>query len=139
MSSVSAALKLSSASDPKKAIREILGKLSDQIDVLHGKVLIALYIAPEKTAGGIYRPQENVKEDVWQGMVGLVVKKGLIAFKDDDTTKFGGADLKEFEDWVAFTPGDGRRIQVNGVDCRIIEDTQIMMKVKDPTVITHYK
>lgn len=138
MSSTSAVFKLSAADDPKKAIQSALKGALDQISLLHSKVLVALYISPEKTKGGIIRPDSNVKEDVWQGMVGLVVKKGPIAFVDDETNRFGGADAAIGE-WVAFTPGDGRRIQINGVDCRIIEDTQLMLKVSDPSIITHYK
>lgn len=135
----SAALKIAAAEDPKKALRDTLKSAVSQIDILHGKVLVALYIAPEKTKGGLYRTNNDIKEDVWQGMVGLVMKKGPIAFVDDDHNKFGDVKLKDGEDWVAFTPGDGRRIQINGVDCRIIEDTQIMMRVADPELVTHYK
>tara|TARA_R110000868_G_scaffold14563_1_gene67611 strand:- start:1072 stop:1488 length:417 start_codon:yes stop_codon:yes gene_type:complete len=138
MSSTTVA-RISDAADPKKEILSLLKSVDKEIEVLHGKVLVALYISPAKSKGGIILTDKTKEEDIWQGMVGLVVKKGKIAFKDDENTKFGGADLKENEDWVAFTPGDGRRIQVNGVDCRIIEDTQILMKVKDPAVITHYK
>jgi len=138
MSSTSAVFKLSAADDPKKAIQSTLKGALDKIELLHSKVLVALYIAPEKTKGGIIRPDSNVKEDVWQGMVGLVVKKGPIAFVDDDENRFGGANV-EVGEWVAFTPGDGRRVQINGVDCRIIEDTQLMLKVADPAIITHYK
>jgi co-chaperonin GroES (HSP10) len=138
MSSTTVA-RISSAADPKKEIQSLMKDSAKEVDVLHGKVLVALYIMPEKSKGGIILTDKTKEEDVWQGMVGLVIKKGRIAFKDDENTKFGGADLKENEDWVAFTPGDGRRIQINGVDCRIIEDTQILMKVKDPSIITHYK
>jgi co-chaperonin GroES (HSP10) len=131
--------RISSATDPKKEIQSLMKDSAKDVDVLHGKVLVALYITPEKSKGGIILTDKTKEEDIWQGMVGLVIKKGRIAFKDDENTKFGGADLKENEDWVAFTPGDGRRIQINGVDCRVIEDTQILMKVKDPAIITHYK
>ncbi len=137
--STSAALKIAQSDDPKKTMKEMLKSATSQMELLHSKVLVALYIAPEKTKSGLYRTPNNVKEDVWQGMVGLVIKKGPIAFVDDDHNKFGNIDLREGEDWVAFTPGDGRRIQINGVDCRIIEDTQIMMRVQDPELITHYK
>lgn len=137
--STSAALKIAAASDPKKALREAVSPAIKKMELLHNKILVAIYIAPEKTASGLYRTNNNIKEDVWQGMVGLVMKKGPIAFVDDEHNKFGGVDMKEGEDWVAFTPGDGRRIQINGVDCRIIEDTQIMMRVSDPEIVTHYK
>jgi co-chaperonin GroES (HSP10) len=109
-----------------------------KIRPLQDRVIVKRVKEEEKTKGGIIRPDSNVKEDVWQGMVGLVVKKGPIAFVDDDENRFGGANV-EVGEWVAFTPGDGRRVQINGVDCRIIEDTQLMLKVADPAIITHYK
>lgn len=136
--STSAVFKLSAAENPKKAILDAMKGVAEKVELLHSKVLVALYIAPEKTKGGIIRPDSNVKEDVWQGMVGLVVKKGPVAFVDDDNNHFGGADVA-IGDWVAFTPGDGRRIQINGVDCRIIEDTQLMLKLDEPSIVTHYK
>lgn len=136
--SVSAVKKISESADPKKAIMDLVKEALPKINLLHGKLLLALYIAPEKTAGGIIRPNSNVKEDVWQGNVGLVLKRGPLAFKDDDVTKFGGGNAEPGQ-WVAFVPGDGKRIQIASVDCRVIEDTQIMMTLNDPDIVTNYK
>lgn len=128
---------ISKSEDPKKAILDALGDLSKEIPSLFsGRVLIAIYIAPEKTSGGILLPNSAVKEDVWQGSVGLVVKKGTMAFKDDDTHQFHGQDI-EVGNWVVFRPGDGKRIQINGVDCRIIEDSMLDMVISDPQIVTH--
>ena len=44
-------------------------------------MLCAIYIAPEKTAGGIIRPQSNIDEDIHQGKVGLIVGVGPLAFQ----------------------------------------------------------
>lgn len=128
---------IAKSSDPKKAILESLGDLSQAVPSLFsGRVLVAIYIAPEKTSGGIMLPHSVTKEDVWQGSVGLVVKKGNMAFKDDDTHKFHEQDVT-VGDWVVFRPGDGKRIQINGVDCRIIEDSMLDMIISDPAIVTH--
>lgn len=128
-------MQIATADDPKKAILSAIGDVS-KISLFSGRVLLATYIAPEKTAGGIYRPVTNVKEDIWQGVVGLVVKKGATAFKDDDTTKFQGQDV-QVGDWVTFRPGDAKRIQINGVECRIVEDVLIDMVIDNPDIVTH--
>ena len=67
--STSAVFKLSAAENPKKAILDAMKGVAEKVVLLHSKVLVALYIAPEKTKGGIIRPDSNVKEDVWQVMV----------------------------------------------------------------------
>jgi hypothetical protein len=38
---------------------------------------------------------------------------------------------------VIFRPGDARRVQINGVDCRMVEDTLLDMIIDTPDVITH--
>lgn len=128
-------MEIASASDPRKAILAAAGDLSN-VDLMSGRVLVGIYIAPEKTAGGIIRTTTNIKEDVWQGTVGLVLKKGTMAFKDDDDNKFHGQDVKVGE-WVVFRPGDAKRTQIRGLDCRIVEDVTIDMVIDDPEIVTH--
>lgn len=128
-------MEIAQASDPKRAIQHAVGDLS-KVMVFSGRVLVGIYIAPEKTVGGIIRPNSNIREDVYQAQVGLVLKKGEMAFKDDDATKFHGQDVQVGE-WVVFRPGDAKRIQLNGVDCRIVEDTTIDMVVENPEIVTH--
>ena len=136
MSSAAAKLvTLAQSSDPKQAMLKAVGDLSN-VHLFSGRVLIGIYVAPEKTLGGIIRPTTNLKEDIYQGVVGLVLKKGATAFKDDGETKFYGQDIA-VGDWVTFRPGDGKRIQINDVDCRVIEDTLIDMVVTDPSIVTH--
>jgi co-chaperonin GroES (HSP10) len=128
-------MEIAASNDPRRAIQSAIGDVS-KISLFSGRVLLATYIAPEKTAGGIYRPQANVKEDIWQGVVGLVIKKGATAFKDDGSTQFHGQDVS-VGDWVTFRPGDAKRIQINGVECRIVEDVLIDMVIENPDVVTH--
>lgn len=136
MASVATLEKLSRASDPKQALINEVGDLS-KIELMSNKVLVAIYIAPEKTKGGIIRSTGSLKEDVWQGTVGLVLKKAKLAFKDDEATKtyFHDQDVK-VGDWVVFRPGDAKRVQLNGVDCRFVEDVTIDMIIDDPEIVT---
>lgn len=126
---------ISQATDSKAAILKLIGDIS-AISLAPTKVLVAHYIAPEMTAGGIIKPDGNKKEDVWQGAVVLILKKGALAFKDDGKNQFGGFD-PAIGEWVTITPAEGKRRQINGVDCRTIDDALIDMVVPDPAIITH--
>lgn len=127
--------KLADSENPQEEMLKKIGDLSN-LTVGGAKVLVWVYIAPRKTKGGILRPDSNVKEDLYQGVVGYVLTTGPLAFKDDETNKFGGFSVKP-GDWVTFRPADARRVQLKGVDCRIIEDVLIDMKIDTPEMITH--
>jgi co-chaperonin GroES (HSP10) len=128
---------LSQAQDQKSALMEVVGDLS-KIELLNNTVLVGIYIEPEKTKGGIILSANVVKESVWQGTAGLVLAKENTAFKDEPETGtfFHGQDV-EVNDWVVFRPGDARRVRINGVDCRMVEDTLLDMVIESPDVITH--
>jgi len=137
MATVATLEKLSRAVNPKIALITEVGDLSG-IKLMANRVLVGIYIAPEKTQGGIIRATQTIKEDVWQGVVGLVLKKGETSFKDEPETKtfFHGQNV-EVGDWVVFRPGDAKRIQINGVDCRMVEDVLVDLVIDDPEKITH--
>lgn len=129
--------KLADADNPTDAMLKVLGDLS-RISVGGARVLVWPYIRPRKTKGGIILTDKEVKEDIWQAASGYVVKLGPLAFKDDaaQNITFGGFAV-EPGDWVTFSPGEGKRIQVNGVDLRLFEDSTIHMKIDDPEMVTH--
>lgn len=116
--------------DPKQELLAKLGDLSG-IEVFNNAVLVATYVRPTKTKSGIHLPDKYVDEDRYQGKASLVVKTGPEAFKDDTGKWFVGADIKE-GDWVALRPSDGWPVSVNGVPCRMIEDTAVRMKIDRP-------
>lgn len=124
---------LSQASDPKSALMKAVGDLSQE-KVFFNQILVATYIRPEKTTGGIIRPQSNVQEDEYQGKVGLVIKKGPQAFKDDDSIAFDGQDVQT-GDWVVYRVGDGFACTVNGVPCRMLTDRTLRMQISKPDVV----
>ena len=91
-------------SDPKQALIASAGPLTDY-EVFHNLVLVATYVPGEKI-GSIIVPDKTLAENRFQGKMGLVLKCGPLAFKDDENVKFGGISI-EPHDWVLFRPSDG--------------------------------
>ncbi len=125
-----------SGSDPRGALLRALGDFSG-LDVAAQRVLVAGYIAPERTKGGIIRPDRSLDEDRFQGKVGLVLKVGSLAFVDDAVNKFGGFRVDP-GDWAVFNPSDGWEnflVAANGRDgipIRWFADTSIVGKTDNP-------
>jgi len=124
---------ISQASDPKRAILDFVGDLSG-VELIGDRILIGTYIRPEKTRGGIIRPDSNKDEDVWQGKAGLVLKWGPDAFVNPETGNLYDQVVQEGE-WCVFFIGDAKPLHVKGYPCRIVRDTSICMKIKDPEAV----
>lgn len=128
-----------SGSDPRGALMRAVGDVSGY-EPFHNLILVATYVAPEKTKGGIIRVDRTLAEDRFQGKVGLVLKVGPIAFTDDNSTKFGGVKVKPGE-WVTYRASDGMEmffVDPNGRDgtpCRVLEDVHIKGRLDDPSMI----
>lgn len=119
---------------PADCKREIMKHLKGvKQQVLHSQVLVAHYIQPGKTRGGIILTDKKVQEDRFQGNCFLVVALGKGAFKDDNIAKFNGDKLK-VGDWVMALTADGIAMDINAVPCRLYQDTRILMKVDDPSM-----
>lgn len=118
--------------DPRKALIDKIGPVDD-VELLHNQVLCAVYIAPEKTAGGIIRPANNVDEDRHQSKIGLILKTGPAAFAPDD--KWSWPSDMGVGDWVFFRVSDGWNVTVNGNRdnlCRILDDVDIRGRIQHP-------
>lgn len=116
--------------DPREALTEAIGDLSG-VELFHNQVLVVTYKRPEKSAGGIYYTDTTRKEDEYQGKVGLVVKKGPIAFVDDAAVKFAGQDVA-VGDWISYRASDGWALTVNGQHCRMLEDSHVKLRLDSP-------
>jgi co-chaperonin GroES (HSP10) len=99
--------------------------------MLGAKVCIVTYVRPEKTAGGIIRPDTHKREDFYQGKVGLLIGLGPIAFQDDDKTKFGNVAPK-LHDWVMFSSSHGYQFSLNGLHARLMDDVMVQSIVQNP-------
>lgn len=117
----------------KKAHLSVLGDISKEVEVLHSQVLCLTYVRPAKTKGGIHLTDQTIQEDQFQGSIGLVVGLGAGAFKDAPGADFHGTKLK-LHDWVMYRAADGTQLFIRGCTCRLFQDTNIMMRVKDPTL-----
>jgi len=116
--------------DPKELLKKELGDIND-VEIFNTQILCAVYIRPQKTKSGIFLPDSTVAEDRHQSKVGLVVKMGGDAFIDDTGKWFKDAKI-ELDDWVVFRPSDGWSITVNGVLCRILDDTNVRGRIQQP-------
>lgn len=124
---------IAQASDPKKGILAAIGDLSG-MDVAADLVLIGTFIRPEKTAGGVIRPKENIQEDEFQGKSGLVLKTGPIAYADwEDPAERG--QMAEVGAWAVFAIKDGWPVQINGVACRFVPYDKIRANVVNPAMV----
>lgn len=129
----SSLMKMDHIIEPKQKIYDEIGDIDD-IEVMFNYVLVATYERPNKTASGIHLTDMTLKEDQYQGTVGLVVKKGPMAFENDQKVDFHGENV-QIGDWVVFRASDGWKISINGKvnkHCRMLEDAHIKMKIKHP-------
>ena len=124
---------VSASKNPKLEIIKLIGDLSS-VNLMFNTVLLATYFRPEKTSGGIIRPDMNKDEDEWQGKVGLVMKLGPKAYQDDADTAFEGEKV-EVGEWAVYKIGDTWSLNINGYPCRMIKDSSIKMTVKDPNMV----
>lgn len=108
--------------------------LVNDIEVYHNQVLVATWIRPERTAGGVILTDKSRAEDQWQGKVGLVVAYGPQAFVSDAAHDFSDQDV-EVDDWIVYKVSDGFALNINDVHCRLLQDVEIRMRIKDPTTI----
>ena len=116
--------------DPKKAILQAIGDISD-FEIFNNKILVAVYIRPEKTKSGIFLTDNHREEDKYQGKVGLILKMGSSAFDDPSGEWFKGVTFN-LHDWIIMRPSDGWSITVNGVLCRILDDMNVQGRATHP-------
>ena len=119
--------------DPAKELFDKLGDVSG-FKVMQNDVLVAIYLRPEKTKSGIILSDQTRNEDSFQGKAAGVISKGPLAFVSDENYDFKGQDVKR-GDWVAIWVSDGRKIVINGVLCRMVEDRHIRLKIPAPDLV----
>ena len=119
--------------NPADPIRKDIGDLSG-VTIMSNQILVAIYVRPNVTKGGIIITDKTRDEDKYQGKVGLVLKTGPTAFKEEDGKWFGGETVQP-GDWVFFRVSDGWSIDINGYPCRIMDDVLVRGKVTHPDLV----
>jgi chaperonin GroES len=82
------------------------------------RMLILPYRGKETTEGGIYIPNKVLDDTQIQTVVGYVVKQGSLCYKE--------------KDWVVFARYAGSRFRIEGGECRILNDDEILATIDDP-------
>lgn len=114
------------------AREELLARIKVAIPQMMGaRVLVATYMRPEKTRSGLYLPDKARGEDAYQGKVGLVIGMGPLAFHTEDGQPWTGRNPKQ-GDWVLFNIGDTRRLMLDEVECRWLDDVHVAGIVENP-------
>lgn len=117
--------------DFKVRVNNILQKTLEGMQVFGNRVLVATYVEPEKTAGGIIKAQRSIQEGLFQGNVGLVLKCGPTAFKYRGSFEWEGPKA-EVGDWVVLRYSDAREFHLSGVSVRTIDDDLILCTIENP-------
>lgn len=123
-------MKMTHDIDPVKKLVDEIGDLST-VELFNNQILVGVYLRPEKTKSGLYMPDKHRDEDRFQSKVGLLLKMGPRAFEANGDGWFEDEQFA-LNDWLVFRPADGWNITVHGVLCRILSDTQVKGRVKDP-------
>lgn len=120
--------------DPAEVLFKKVGMKAGKIpgfELMANRVLLGLYVRPEKTKSGIILSDNTRAEEKFQGKAAVVLAMGPSAFVSDDHFSFQEQTLK-VGDWVSLWVTDGRAISINGAECRVIRDQDISMKIPAP-------
>lgn len=130
------AVRMTHTVDPRDEIRAELRDHLGDVQPLGTEVLLAVYIRPEKTSGGLFLPanQGPRKEDSFQGKVGLVLAMGEAAFHEDANHRWGTVTPK-VGDWVAVNVGDTWAFELGGRRCRVVEDVDVKLILQRPDIV----
>ena len=101
------------------------------------RIIVLPYKGVDKTKGGLYLTDKAVEEQQLTTNVGLILSMGSDAYADKD--KFPNGPWCKKGDWVVFARYAGSRVKIEGGEIRILNDDEVLAKLKDPKdVLTLY-
>lgn len=120
--------------DILRAVRPYIGKIHPSFEA----VILATYVRPEKTKGGVILSSGNVgmrAEDPFQGKTHLIIAAGPTAFEDPDGIRWG--DRKpQVGDWCMIRVSDGVMFKIGDVHCRLMTSAlSIHVILDEPDII----
>ena len=111
--------------------RAILKSIGDKLPDPQGwKILIALPGVEERTEGGIFKPEEVLQYETVGSIIGLVLKMGDLAYRDNK--KFPTGRWCNPGDYILMRSYSGTRISIKGQEFRLINDDTVEAVVSDP-------
>ena len=99
------------------------------------RMLVRPWSGQQKTKGGVILADETQDKIQMTTVVGLVVKMGDLCYQDKE--KFPNGPWCNKGDWVIFGRYAGSRFKIEGGEVRILNDDEIIAKIKNPEDILH--
>jgi len=114
------------------------GPALDKVPQATGWRMVVLpFKGVEKTKGGLLLTDKAIEEQQLTTNVGLILNMGPDAYADKN--KFPNGPWCEKGDWVVFARYAGSRVKIEGGEIRILNDDEVLAKLKDPKdVLTIY-
>ena len=104
--------------------------IKDHMPAMQGwRILVAPYVAPEKTHGGIIRPDQTREGDTHAATCAQDLAMGPLCFTRKD---HGDTPWCSIGDWVIMQKWGGKRMSIMGVECRVINDDEVLGVVESP-------
>jgi len=101
------------------------------------RIVVLPYKGVEKTKGGLYLTDKAIEEQQLTTNVGLILSMGTDAYADKE--KFPNGPWCKKGDWIIFARYAGSRVKIEGGEIRILNDDEVLAKLKDPKdVLTIY-
>lgn len=139
---ISQALRVYETVDPAEAIRSRVGTKVAEMRIGGEDILVGVYRPSEdaRTAGGIILPQQTRDEYRWQGITGLVLKIGPLAYRSEKTENwFVDEDRNpappKVGDWVMFDVKTSHPFLLGSQPCRFVGCQYIMAIVPAPDLV----
>ena len=118
--------------NPDKLDRSVMDRLPTPTG---WRIAVLPYRGAEKTKGGIVLAEETQRRTQLGTVCGYVLRLGNLAYKDE--AKFPAGAWCQKGDWVVFGRYAGARINIDGGEIRILNDDEILARIKDPEDILH--
>ena len=122
----------------KEEKKEEEGPALDKVPQATGWRMVVLpFKGVEKTKGGLLLTDKAIEEQQLTTNVGLILNMGPDAYADKN--KFPNGPWCKKGDWVVFARYAGSRVKIEGGEIRILNDDEVLAKLKDPKdVLTIY-
>ena len=99
------------------------------------RILVLPFRMDEKTKGGILLGGETIDRQQVASQCGNVIAMGDSCYKDKE--RYPNGPWCKVGDWVIFARYAGSRIQIEGVEIRLLNEDEILSTVKNPEDILH--
>ncbi len=105
----------------------------DGIEAKGWTIVIRLFIEPETTKGGIWKPSLTRETEQHKVCAGLVIKKSKDAYRDDRYKNTGS--WCEVGQWVVFPRHAGYAHNYDGMSIFIVDEDAIDLVIEDPRTL----